>query len=314
MILLMYDPVPEHFDNLKSLAPDHEFMIAHTEEEAKMRIADAEIVFGNRFFLQSLPYAKRLRWMQSNSVGVDLILSQKQLLIARDILLTCSRGVYDAELAEHTLALLLALFRNLHLLRDDQHASVWRRHRLRTLHGSKCLILGWGSLAKEIARQITTLNGQVSAVRNQKDDSVEGGITIYGKYNWHEQLAETDALIICLPKTPETYHFVNQDILEKLPADAFVVNIGRGGTLDDHVLLEMVASGRLAGAALDVFEQEPLLPSNPIWKEPRILVSPHVGRSLEGPVYKWQALFEDNLSRYMSGKPLYNVVNYQKGY
>ena len=314
MILLMYDPVPEHFQNLKRIAPAHDFVIAHTKEEAADLIADAEIVLGNRFFLQSLPYAKKLRWMQSNSVGVDLILTQKQQLMEKDILLTCSRGVYDAELAEHTLALLLTLFRDLHLLRDDQHESTWQRHRLRTLHGSKCLILGWGSLAKEIARQIISFKGHVSAVRNQKNDSKEGEVVIYGSENWQAQLPKTDALIICLPRTSETYHFVNKANLELLPASAFVVNIGRGGTLDDQALLKMVGAGKLAGAALDVFEQEPLPSVHPMWKEPRILVSPHVGRSLEGPVYRWQALFEENLARYISHAPLRNVVNYQKGY
>ena len=92
------------------------------------------------------------------------------------------------------------------------------------------------------------------------------------------------------------------------------MNIGRGGTLDDHALLQLVQDNRLAGAALDVFEEEPLPANHPIWKEPRILVSPHVGRSLEGPDFLWQTLFEQNLDRYIKGKDLLNVVNYQKGY
>jgi len=314
MILLMYQPVPAHFQRLQQAAPGHEIAIAHSIEDARRLIENAEIVLGNRYFIQSLPFAKKLRWMQSNSVGVDIILTEKQRLLEKNIVLTNARGVYDAELAEHTLTLLLSLFRGIHLLRDEQAAHSWQRHRLRTLHGSRCLILGWGSLAREIARLITALGGRVSAVRNQPVDSEDQGIPVFGQRTWRAQLAETDALIVCLPKTPETRHFVNGSVLDLLPSRAFVVNIGRGGTLDDLALLERVQTGKLAGAALDVFEEEPLPESHPIWAEPKILVTPHVGRSLEGPEYKWQPLFEENLARYVHGETLLNVVDYEKGY
>lgn len=314
MILLMYDPVQAHLQRLQQAAPDREIAIAHSLEEAQKLIENAEIVLGNRYFIQSLPFAKKLRWMQSNSVGVDIILTQKQLLLDKGATLTCARGVYDAELAEHTVTLLLALFRNIHLLRDEQNAHSWQRHRLRTLHNSRCLILGWGSLAQEIARLITAMGGHAAAVRNQPEDSEAQGISIFGQQNWQAQLADTDALIICLPKTPGTHHFVNGAILDQLPDRAFVINIGRGGTLDDHALLERVHAGQLAGAGLDVFEEEPVGASHPMWAEPRILITPHVGRSLEGPEFKWQPLFEENLARYVRGETLLNIVNYEKGY
>jgi phosphoglycerate dehydrogenase-like enzyme len=314
MILLMYEPVPEHLQKLKSIAPEHDIITAHSEEEAKHLIESAEVVLGNRYFLQSLPFAKKLRWMQSNSVGVDLILKEKQSLIDKNIVLTCARGVYDAELAEHTIALLLSLFRSLPTLRDEQNKGTWQRHRLSTLHGSKCLIVGWGSLAKKIASHITALGGKVAGVRNQPDDLQEGETTVYGSKTWRQQLPLTDALIICLPKTTQTYHLIDREELHALPASAFVVNIGRGGTLNDTALLEAIQTGNLAGAALDVFEEEPLPASHQIWKEPKILVSPHVGRSLEGPVFRWQSLFEQNLERYLRGEALLNVVNYEKGY
>jgi phosphoglycerate dehydrogenase-like enzyme len=314
MILLMYEPVPDHLQKLKSIAPQQDIVTAHSEEEAHRLIENAEIVLGNRYFLQSLPFAGKLRWMQSNSVGVDLILKKKKSLLDKNIILTCARGVYDAELAEHTITLLLSLFRSIPILRDEQNKVNWQRHRLSTLHGSQCLIVGWGSLGKKIASLIAALGGKVAGVRNQPDDSQEGETVLYGSKNWRQQLPFTDALIICLPKTPETYHFIGKDELRSLPASAFVVNIGRGGTLDDMALLETIQSGNLAGAALDVFEEEPLPASHPIWKEPKIFVSPHVGRSFEGPVFRWQSLFEQNLERYLHGEELLNVVNYQKGY
>jgi len=107
---------------------------------------------------------------------------------------------------------------------------------------------------------------------------------------------------------------VSEAELSLLPPHAFLVNIGRGGTLDETALLKCVRGNRLAGAALDVFENEPLPADHPLWREPRVVVSPHVGRSLERPPYRWQTLFEENLRRYVRGESLRNVVDYEKGY
>ncbi len=314
MILLMYPPPPDHLERLQRAAPDHEIRHAGSEEEARLLVRDAEIVMGNRYFIQSLPYAGKLRWFQSNSVGVDLILSQKEFLKQQGIRLTCARGVYDTELAEHTLAMILALYRSLPLLRDEQNRKNWKRHRLKTFRGSRCLILGWGSLSRHIASVLAAMGGKVSAVRNQLSDSVFGDVQVFGQSSWRQQLPHTDLLIICLPKTPETCHFVGAQELSRLPSSAFVVNIGRGGTLDDQALCQRVSAGQLAGAALDVFEEEPLPHDSKLWTEPRILVSPHAGRSLEGPGYKWFDLFEENLRRYLAGEELLNLVDYDKGY
>jgi phosphoglycerate dehydrogenase-like enzyme len=314
IILLMYAPPEDHLERLRALAPHYHFAVAQNEEEAASLMPDAEVVLGNRFFTQTLPYSKRLKWMQSNSVGVDLILTQKELLQKKQVTLTCARGVYDAEMAEHTLGLVLTLFRSLHLLRDEQHRISWQRHRLRSLASSRCLILGWGSLAQKIASHLTAFGAHVSAVRNQANRSVDNGITLFGRDHWEDQLPHTHLLILCLPKTPDTLHFVGKEQLEKLPKQAFVVNMGRGGTLDDDALVYAVRSQSIAGAALDVFEQEPLPKAHPIWSTPEILVSPHVGRSLEGPTFKWFGLFETNLGRYINGQSLLHQVDYARGY
>lgn len=312
--MLMYEPPEDHFDRLRSIAPGYEFRVAASENEAMRLIPEAEIVLGNRYFTQSLPFAQKLKWMQSNSVGVDLILAQKDLLSQKGIVLTCARGVYDTEMALHALGLVLSLFRSLHLLRDEQLRHSWQRHRLRDFEGNRCLILGWGSLAQKIAGHLTAFGGRVSAVRNQSHDSEDGEIKIFGRDSWEEQLPLTDLLVLCLPKTAGTMRLVGRPQLEKLPSTAFVVNIGRGGTLDDDALADLVRDRSIAGAALDVFEQEPLPPVHPIWAIPEIIVSPHVARSLEGPYFKWFPLFENNLARYIGGQPLLHQVDYARGY
>lgn len=314
MILLMYQPQPEHLAKLRQAAPRHRVVWARSQAEARELVNQAEVVLGNRYLVQSLPFAKRLRWVQSNSVGVDLILKEKDLLERNGIVLTSARGVYDQELAEHTLALLLALCRQLPLLRDEQQRQSWRRHALTTIHGSRCLILGWGSLARHIARLLKSMGACVSGARNSPTDTESDGFRVFGSHSWQSRLPNTDALIMCLPLTDATRHLVAEPELSSLPAHAYVVNIGRGGTLDEGALISSLHASKLAGAALDVFEQEPLPANHPLWRESRVIVSPHVGRSLEQPPYRWQTLFEENLARYVSGEPLRNEIDYKKGY
>src|SRR4051794_7213968 len=150
---------------------------------------------GNRYFLQSLSHARRLRWMQSNSMGVDLILRARATL--EDVILTCARGVYDDEIAEHALALMLALTRGVHHARDDQREQRWVRRPLRTLAGTRALVVGWGGIGRGIARRLAALGVRVEGVRRRghgepRDD--ETGFVVWGPITWRRALPMTDSL------------------------------------------------------------------------------------------------------------------------
>jgi phosphoglycerate dehydrogenase-like enzyme len=290
-ILLMYEPRAEHLARLRAAAPDAVFAVAHDEDEARARIADADAVLGNRWFYQSVDAAARLRWMQSNSMGVDLVLERAG---HRDFVLTCARGVYDAEVAEHALALALALVRGLHTFRDAQHRAEWHRTPLRDLGSMDALILGWGGVGQTIAKLLEPFGTRVSIGRSD------------GAYAF-----DADLLFLALPLTPRTRRLVGADQLGALRPGAFVVNVGRGETLDTDALL---AARHLGGAALDVFESEPLPPEHPLWSREDIVVTPHVARSMEEPPYRWEPLFEENVRRFAAGEPLLHVVDREKGY
>jgi phosphoglycerate dehydrogenase-like enzyme len=290
-LLLMYEPHAEHLVRLRAAAPNAEFVVAHSEEEALSLIADADAVLGNRWFYQSVDAAERLRWMQSNSMGVDLILDRAG---HHDFVLTCARGVYDAEVAEHAVALALALVRGLPALRDAQHRAEWNRTPLRKLGDLDALILGWGGVGQTIAKLLAPFGTRVQAGRSD------------GAYSF-----DVDLLFLALPLTPRTRHLVGANELGQLRAGAFVVNVGRGETLDTDALL---AAPHLGGAALDVFETEPLPPDHPLWSRKDILITPHVARSVEAPPYRWEPLFEENVRRFAASEPLLHVVDRGKGY
>jgi phosphoglycerate dehydrogenase-like enzyme len=290
-ILLMYEPHAEHLARLHAAAPDASFDVAHSEEEARSLIAGADAVLGNRWFYQSVGAATRLRWMQSNSMGVDLILERGG---HRNFTLTCARGVYDMEIAQHAVALSLALVRQLHVFRDSQQRAAWERTRLDDLRGMDVLILGWGGVGQTIAKLLEPFGTRIHAGRTD------------GAYSFDVSL-----LIMALPLTPRTHHLVGANELTTLRPGAFVVNVGRGETLDTHALL---AARHLSGAALDVFEDEPLPPEHPLWSRKDILITPHVARSIETAPFRWEPLFEENVRRFAAGEPLLHVVDREKGY
>ena len=314
-LLLMYQPSPAHRASLERAAPGTAIMVARDEPGAAHLIRDADAVLGNRYFLQSLPYARRLRWMQSNSAGVDRILAAGDRL--SEVTITSARGVYDDEMAEHTLALALGLVRGLHHARENQLAQRWERTGLRTIASLRCLILGWGGLGRATALRLSALGAQVAGVRRQlaAGQTKDGqGFLLWSGATWRAALPETDLLILALPLTPETYHLVGADELALLPPGAFVINVGRGGTLDEDALLAAIERGSLAGAGLDVFEQEPLPAGHPLWSARNLLLTPHVARSMEQPPYRWEPLFVENLRRYTAGEPLLNIVDKEAGY
>lgn len=312
-VLLMYQPSNDHREALEKAAPGADLRVAVDETSAAMLIRDADAVLGNRFFRQSLPRAERLRWVQSNSMGTDLILSAGPQLKSATV--TCARGIYAGEIAEHATALLLALLRGLHNSRDRQHAREWQRSTLRTLHGSRVLVLGWGTIGQTTARLLISLGAHVRAARRtQAAPAIIDGVTVHGPATWRSLLPETDALILALPSTRETRGIIGRDELAALPEHALIVNVGRGGTVDEPSLLEALRLGRIEGAALDVFDAEPLSADSALWDEPRLLITPHVARSLEKPPYRWEPLFVENLRRFADGEPLLNVVDKEAGY
>lgn len=312
----MYRPTEPHLTALRAAAPACELAIATDEPSARALIADADGVLGNRYFLQSLPAARRLRWMQSNSVGVDLIVRGGGA--ALDAITLCSaRGCYDDEIAEHALALVLALYRGLPDARDAQRDRRWQQVPLRTVRDRRALLLGWGGIGRASAQRLRALGVSVSAVRQSHLGSPtvdSDGYRIYGPDTWRDALPTTDIVVLALPLTAETRHLVGAAELDRLPTDAVVVNVGRGGTLDERALCERLANGRLSGAALDVLESEPPATANPVWTTPGLLLTPHVARSREAPPYAWEPLFVENLRRFAAGEPLLNVVDKTKGY
>lgn len=275
--------------------------------------AEALVLWGNgeELLADAARRLTRLRWVQTLAAGPDAALAAG---FADDVVITSGRGLHDGPVAEHTLALILAAARRLPELVRAQDAHRWAgelggmQHTepgqaFRTLDRSRVLIWGFGSIAARLAPLLTALGAQVTGVATTAGD--RHGYPVISAFDLPDHLPRTDVLVSLLPATDQTRHAVDAGVLDVLPSHAWVVNVGRGATLDEAALLAAIRAGRLAGAALDVFETEPLPADSPLWAEPRILISPHAagGRPIGAG-----ELVTANLTAFLTGGKLRNVV------
>lgn len=311
-ILLTYSAPERHLSELEAATRGRAELVQALDLATALReVRTADAFLGNRFLLESIGCADQLQWVQSSSSGVDRLLSEAGERF-RGIMLTNCRGVYDEEVADHALALILASVRRLDeasLLRRDAR---WERRTLQSLGGRQAMILGWGGIGRAIGRRLEACGVSVVPVRRTRREGDEP--SVLDQRTWRHQLGMMNLLVLTLPMTSETRHIVGKRELEALLPEALVVNVGRGGTLDENALREVLERGAISGAALDVFEEEPLPAGHWMWTEPRVTMTPHWGRAIEEKDQRWQPLFVENVRRFCSGIPLLNMVDFDAGY
>lgn len=276
---------------------------------------DAEILvtWGNRAAM--LAHAARhlsgLRWVRSLAAGPNDVLEAG---FPAGVTVTSGSGLHDHTVAEHTLGLLLVAARHFHEMRDLQLQRRWPGHlgglqpdrprdAFRTLQDARVLIWGFGNIARTLHTMLGPLGAHVRGVA--RSAGVRAGVEVFTERALPELLPETDALVMILPGSAATRHALSAARLALLPPHAWVVNVGRGSSVDEAALAEALMRGDLGGAALDVFETEPLPAASPLWDAPSLIVSPHAaGGRPQGA----EALIGRNLRRFLAGQPLQNVV------
>lgn len=255
---------------------------------------------------------KNLKWIQSLAAGPNDVLNAG--FDASKITVCTGSGLHDHTVAEHTLGMLLASARKFHEMRDYQTQGKWPGHlggpqpdrpagAFTTLRDAKVTVWGFGNIAKTLTPWLTALGAQVRGIA--RNSGVRNGVEVYGEDKMPELLRDTDALVMILPGSDSTKHALNAERLKQLPKHAWVVNVGRGTTIDEAALDKALTQGEIGGAALDVFETEPLPESSPLYKQKNVILSPHAaGGRPQGA----EALIADNLRRYRAGQQLRNVI------
>jgi len=285
---------------------------AENSEQAIARAADAQVVFAGHWSDDLWKAAPQLRWVQSGGAGVERFLTPG--FIASPILLTNAAGVYAIPIAEHVIALLLAFARGLHRTVRSQLAHQWEYPEVRELRGATLGIIGMGGIGTEVARRAKGLGMRVIAVRRRPERPREFADDLRGADALPWLLAESDYLALCTALTPNTRHLIGEAELRIMKPTAFLVNIGRGGLIDEPALASALQSGAIAGAGLDVFAHEPLPAHSPLWDMPNVIITPHDAGDSPHSHHRLMALFCENLRRYLAGEELLNLVDKREGY
>ncbi|MFI6749420.1 D-2-hydroxyacid dehydrogenase [Actinomadura luteofluorescens] len=312
VVVLLGDVDPRGMEEAEGLA-----RIRYVREtELAKALPGADVLFMWDFLSDALagawPESGGPEWVHIASAGVDRLMFPG--LTHSDTIVTNSRGVFDEPIAEYVLGLVLAFAKDLHTTLRLQGERRWRHRETERVTGARALVVGTGPIGRAIGRRLSAAGLAVSgAGRTARDADPDLGV-VHPMERLGEALAEADYVVLAAPLTPQTRGMIDAAALERMRPSARLVNVGRGGLVAEGDLVEALRAGRIAGAALDVFEDEPLPASSPLWDLPNVIVSPHMSGDVVGWRDELVRLFADNLGRYVSGRPLRNVVDKRLGY
>jgi phosphoglycerate dehydrogenase-like enzyme len=290
-------------------------------DEVMNAVADAEVYFGFGIPRDLFVAARALKWVHSAAAGVGTALHDE--MRASDVILTNSAGIHAIPIAEYVVAGVLHFLRGLDFAVEQQLESKWDKSRfvapdapLREMDTVRALIVGTGGLGGETARRLTALGARCTGVRRRVELGPPSGferVITLGEID--AALADHDVIVLAAPFTPQTAGLMTAARLDLLPSNAIIVNVARGALIDDEALIDRLQRGRIRGAVLDVFREEPLAATSPLWHLRRVLLTPHISPVSPGRFWPRQLeLFLDNWNRYVRGEPLRNVVDKSAGY
>ena len=314
---------PEWFaERLRREFPNIEIVCRDGYEGIEKDLFETDVMMNWSITPQQLQAAKKLRWIHSPAAAVHRLMIPE--LIASDIVVTSARALHGPVVAEHVLALVLALAKRLPSAARLQARRTWGQELLwketprpREIAGATLGLVGIGSIGSAVARLASAVGMRVVAVRGTKishggKDQLREGTPIertYGPDEIESMLGEADYVVLAAPVTPKTAGMMNERRLGAMQPDAYLINVARGALIDEAALVKVLREKRIAGAALDVFEHEPLPPDSPLWALENVLITPH---SAAMTAKLWERHFDflcDNLRRFQKDEPLRGRVD-----
>jgi phosphoglycerate dehydrogenase-like enzyme len=315
---------PDHYvlRNLQSIQDSAEIQVGSDLSFLQREAANAEIILysgltGKSATLQEIwPYAKKVRWVHSLSAGVEKVLFPE--LIESPVVLTNARGVFKRSLAEFAVLGMLYFYKRVRRLVENQRSHRWDDFFVDMLPGKIMGVVGYGEIGRECASLAKALGVKIFAVRRRPANGVGDSVAdrVFPLTELKEMLRQVDILVAAAPLTPETHHMISDAEFDVMKPSAMVINVGRGPVIDEAALIRALENQKIAAAALDVFEEEPLRQSSPLWGMENVLISPHCTDRTRDP--DWLDLsagaFVENFHRFIQGQELQNVVDKKAGY
>jgi len=312
-------PQPVMPQTIRARWPDMRVLHLPDYDHLPEELPDTDIFVGYSLRAEQLTHAKKLKWIHSTAAGVAQLMYPE--LRDSGIVVTNPSGVFSPPMAEHTMGLLLALARNFPDSTRHQDRSHWgqqdiwdKPQHLTELSGQVLLIVGFGSIGRELAKRARAFDMRVWGVTRSGQGDTTYAEKILPVSQLEEALAYADYVVIAAPETNETRHLIGIAQIARMKPGARLINVGRGSLLDESALIHALEAGALSGAALDVTSVEPLPPESPLWRAPNLFITPHTSAVSDRLWHRETALLIDLLERWFDGREMFNQVDFARGY
>jgi len=294
--------------------PELSVAASPSKRDLPANLRDVSCLIGFRFADELFDLLPNLRLIQNLSVGVESLVENPR--ISPHVRITNTARLYGDAIAEYVIWAMLTLFRQFHTVMRNQGKRTWKQVSGSGLAGKTVGILGLGDVGRHVARQAAALGMQTTGfVRDEKSSLPHDDVDAVCSINQlMDNIGTIDALVLCLPLTDSTIGLINSNIIEGMKEEAIVINVSRAGLIDGSAVTDAVASGSIAGAALDVFEREPLRKWTPLWKYPNLLITPHIASLRSDYKTRVADLVRQNMVRFAEDRPLLNEIDRSRGY
>ncbi len=318
-LLVTADPRSPYLERLNELPSDVRVIVSGDPLALAKAAPEADAILNGEFkdpalFKAVFPMATRVRWVHTLSAGVEHVLSPE--IIASPVPMTNGRGVFRRPLGEWAVGAMLHFLYDHRRLIHQQEQGVWDAFDIEELHGKTVGIVGYGEIGRAVAERARPFGCRIIALRRKPEQSAADPLIdrAYLPSRIDEMIAECDFVVAAAPLTPETRGLIGAAQIAAMKPSAVAINIGRGPVIDEAALIAALESGKIRGAALDVFEVEPLPAGHPFYKLRNVLLSPHSADHTPGWKDRAVDFFLENFTRFYQGEPLKNVVDKHAGY
>jgi phosphoglycerate dehydrogenase-like enzyme len=307
-------------ERLRLQFPKLDVVYPSTPEAAQAQLPDSEIAVTVSISPEQFQTAAKLRWIHSPAAAVHELIFPE--LVNSQVIVTNGRDVHGPVVAEHVIALILAWAKSIPSAVRMQQKHQWGKeiiwngyHRPREIAGAVLGLIGLGTIGRAVARHGSALGMHVIASRGRPEQGSPAGVhQVFASFETDLVLARSDYVVLAAPITPATRGIINRDRLSRMKPSAYLINVGRGPLIDESALIEALRNRKIGGAALDVFDVEPLPGDSPLWDLENLLITPHTAGLTENLWERQYALFSENLTRYLNHQPLLALIDKQRGY
>jgi phosphoglycerate dehydrogenase-like enzyme len=306
MTILIYTDTIQAHATIPERFPQVAVHVTDRADEFEAAVPDAEVIFiARKYAREQLAGYRRLRWLHLGGTGINPLLPLSEW--PPEILLTHTPGLNAPMIADYVQAIIAMLAWNFPRFYENQRKHLWQKWGVERLEGKTVALVGLGNIGRAVVPRARAAGMRVVAIK-RSPTPMEGVERVVAPEQLHAVLSQADFVVLALPLTQETRGLMDEAALRAMRQSAFLINVSRGAIVDETALIAALQQGQIAGAALDVFEQEPLPPESPLWDAPNVILTPHVSSWSEDYRARAAEVFCQNLERYLNGQPLLNPI------